>query len=331
MQAEADDAVIVRVEQAGGVFAQRQTEKASIYSFHRLAQLQAPPPAALSARCSAPAEPGLIVSACTASRSWSSCFHYLFAHTIPAVRAKNCGVAPGGARLGRPRPLVTTARGSCGRRWPRPAAGPRLCDREQVVVQVMAAVDQADVIAEPDNQLGSDPAAPPRPRRPGYGVRVSPEPGQLGLVRMPRQVPAGQLWLEWLYRITPARAAVRRSPCEPSSSASASGGNQPLPRQGERSQRHRAVDVGAVPADSGPTPKAPVTGGEVHIQRNGRARIRRNLGLTPHGLPGCWPRWPFGPFRTFRSIPRNVNKKPPGVVYPVRRLVDASGRWDIEA
>jgi hypothetical protein len=42
--------------------------------------------------------------------------------------------------------------------------------------------------------------------------------------------------------------------------------------------------------------------GKIYAQRSGRARIRRDLGLTPSGLPSCWPRWPFGPFRHALSI-----------------------------
>ncbi len=50
------------------------------------------------------------------------------------------------------------------------------------------------------------------------------------------------------------------------------------------------------------TQRPPLPGGEVCARRSGRARIRRDLGLTsygltPCGLPGCWPRWPFGPSR----------------------------------
>ena len=47
-------------------------------------------------------------------------------------------------------------------------------------------------------------------------------------------------------------------------------------------------------------------------QRNGRARIRCNLGLTPYGLPGCWPRWPFGPFPScMLTLARCVNDQAP--------------------
>ena len=78
--------------------------------------------------------------------------------------------------------------------------------------------------------------------------------------------------------------------------------------------------------------KAPVTGGEACAQRSGRARIRRNLGLTLYRLPGCWPRWPFGPFRCVVSLPRDVNDKLPGDVYPVQAACRCLGSvMDVEA
>ncbi len=65
--------------------------------------------------------------------------------------------------------------------------------------------------------------------------------------------------------------------------------------------------------------KTPVTrGAEGYAQRSGPPRIRRNLGLTPYGLPGCRPRWPFGPFRCTLTIPRGVNDEPPSDVHPVQ-------------
>ena len=48
-------------------------------------------------------------------------------------------------------------------------------DRGQVVVQVMAAINQRDPIAEPDDQLGGNPAAHSRLHRVGYGVHVRQE------------------------------------------------------------------------------------------------------------------------------------------------------------
>jgi hypothetical protein len=66
------------------------------------------------------------------------------------------------------------------------------------------------------------------------------------------------------------------------------------------------------------TQRPQLSGGEVCAQRSGRARIRRNLGLTPYRLPGCWPHCPFGPFRCTISIPRSVNDEPPSDVYPVQ-------------
>jgi hypothetical protein len=78
--------------------------------------------------------------------------------------------------------------------------------------------------------------------------------------------------------------------------------------------------------------KAPVTGGEACAQRSGRARIRRNLGLTPYRLPGCWPRWPLGPFRCVISLPRDVNDKLPDNVYPVQAACRCHGSvMDLEA
>src|SRR5215471_4249287 len=60
----------------------------------------------------------------------------------------------------------------------------------------MAAISQADAIAEPHDQLGSYPAAHPRKHRAGYGVHVRQEESQLHLAGMPRSIPAGQLWLD---------------------------------------------------------------------------------------------------------------------------------------
>ncbi len=62
----------------------------------------------------------------------------------------------------------------------------------------MAAINQGGVIAEPDDQLGSDPAAHSRQHRPGYGVHVRQEASQLHLAGMPGSIPAGQLWLDTL-------------------------------------------------------------------------------------------------------------------------------------
>src|SRR5262249_51287985 len=62
----------------------------------------------------------------------------------------------------------------------------------------MAAVNQTDAIAEPDDQLGSNPAAHSSQHRPGYGVHVCQEASQLHLARMPGSIPAGQLWLDTL-------------------------------------------------------------------------------------------------------------------------------------
>ena len=83
----------------------------------------------------------------------------------------------------------------------------------------------------------------------------------------------------------------------------------------DRIQRRSRV----FPGRMRPTRKGPrYPGGEVCGQRSGRARIRRNLGLTPYRPPGCWPRWPFGPFRYLTSIPRGVKDKLPSDVYPVQ-------------
>ena len=83
----------------------------------------------------------------------------------------------------------------------------------------------------------------------------------------------------------------------------------------DRIQRRSRMFPGQMRAD---TQRPPLPGGEVYAQRSGRARIRRNLGLTLCGLPGCWPRWPFGPFRCTISVPRGMNDEPPSDVYPVQ-------------
>ena len=61
--------------------------------------------------------------------------------------------------------------------------------------------------------------------------------------------------------------------------------------------------------------RRPARGAKRCAQRSGRARIRCNLGLTPKGLPSCWPRWPCGPFRHAPSgLTRGVNDQPPSDV-----------------
>jgi hypothetical protein len=62
----------------------------------------------------------------------------------------------------------------------------------------MAAVNQGGAIAEPDDQLGSNPVAHSRQHRPGYGVHVRQEASQLHLAGMPCPIPAGKLWLDTL-------------------------------------------------------------------------------------------------------------------------------------
>jgi hypothetical protein len=71
----------------------------------------------------------------------------------------------------------------------------------------MAALNQGGAIAEPDDQLGSNPAAHRRQHRPGYGVHVRQEASQLHLAGMPCPILAGQLWLDALPH-NPYRAAV---------------------------------------------------------------------------------------------------------------------------
>jgi hypothetical protein len=62
----------------------------------------------------------------------------------------------------------------------------------------MAPSSQTDAIAEPDDQLGSNPAAHSRQHRRGDGVHVRQEASQFHLAGMPCPVPAGQLWLDAL-------------------------------------------------------------------------------------------------------------------------------------
>jgi hypothetical protein len=62
----------------------------------------------------------------------------------------------------------------------------------------MTSISQRDAIAEPHDQLGSDPAAHRRQHRPGYGIHLRQEPGQLHLAGMPRPLPASHLWLDAL-------------------------------------------------------------------------------------------------------------------------------------
>ena len=72
---------------------------------------------------------------------------------------------------------------------------------------VMQAEADDNVIAEPGDQLDSDPAAHGRQHRPGDGVHVRQEASQLHLAGMPRPIPAGQLRLDTLPQHA-CRAAV---------------------------------------------------------------------------------------------------------------------------
>ena len=56
----------------------------------------------------------------------------------------------------------------------------------------MTALNQTGAIAEPDDQLGSNPAAHRRQHRPGGGVHVRQEARQLYLAGMPRPAPSWQ-------------------------------------------------------------------------------------------------------------------------------------------
>ena len=69
--------------------------KASMSGFHRLAQLR---PGAVVRAIVSPAGPGSMVAACTASRSWSRCFHALPQRTRPSGPRTVRG--PGRVRLG---------------------------------------------------------------------------------------------------------------------------------------------------------------------------------------------------------------------------------------
>ena len=123
------------------------------------------------------------------------------------MRVENCGVAP--AVSGRAGPTASDD-GPWNLR-PKMAATPLraqpLSDRVQVIVQVMEAINQGGVIAEPYDQLNRNPAARSRQHRPGYGVHVRQEAAQLHLAGMPGPIPAGQLWLDALPHCA-CRAAV---------------------------------------------------------------------------------------------------------------------------
>src|SRR5215472_4751337 len=87
----------------------------------------------------------------------------------------------------------------------------------------MAAINQGHALAEPDDQLGSNPAA----HRPSDGVHLRQEASQLHLAGMPGPLPAGQLRLDALPHHA-HRAAVHHGHGV-IVVAPASGGNKSIP------------------------------------------------------------------------------------------------------
>ena len=233
------------------------------------------------------------------------------------MRVENCGVAP--AAPGRAGP---TARDdgpwilrptSADPLWAEP-----LSDREQVVVQVMAAITQGGASAEPDDQLGSNPAGHRRQHRPGYGVHVGQKASQFHLAGVPGPLPAGQLRLDALPH-DPGRAAVHHSHVSH---------RRPRPHPVATSRCPGKVSApsgmsgrcrGCASGQWADTQRPPIPGGEVLDPTERAGAHSSQFGTYAAWTAGLLAALAVRPVPLhLRNIPRSVNKEPPSGVYPVQ-------------